>query len=1347
MANHVLCITIGWQDPTFGGDPKRDNIWESAGSLLDQRDKSYGDTFGRDDLSLQRDRNKTANDRLGSKLSISNVDQRDAQGNSYFKDNKNDNSKQRSNLSTGYMPSKSGPSTTNKTSVGSNSKTSTLTNPKTGPKPLFPSGFMPRQVKVPFGKNAKKGGVNKSNTSPPLLPRKSGYFPRNTVGRSSESVDDKSDLGSNSNSKREVKPPTKGKFTTQNWSGLESNDKEESKENDTLESPQLLGSTRGRGGNRGRGGFQQTPFGRGGANVNNRGRGARGGRGAAFIQRGRGRGDRGRGVGNRGRGFTSRGRGFVFRGRGRGLPQPPVGTTVRNIFRRSRSLSPAKGKIRKSSRSPDSPRRSRSRSRRSERRRGSRSRSRSSSYCSTCSSGSCSTCHSWRSISLDSLSGMGEKGKKKHVHHKGKVPRKEDMLKKSEKSLDKLKADIKDMEKQLGQKNIKDVSVKKPPEKKKSEHKPEQKPEQKSSKNVPKGKLDVKTTKNVPTADSKADSKTEIKSGKLKDRKGSLKNVVVKEEKSKSPLEVKKETKKTTDNSREVIFKSDKRKESPLVIKKEKDLPTREIKRKESPLVIKKEKDFPVREIKRKESPLNIKKEKESPAREVKIVSEKKNKGDKVFDEKLGSKMKVDSLKITIDQPERKPDVIKNKNNTKEDEGIVDERKKSSKFPPGKQKKQDKEKVKSKKAKKKSKKRKHDRDSGDSGDDSVYSSISGQDEFFSSYDEKSKYMQPSYDERIVEFSSGAYDSNRITVHYAKRKATGPNNSRKLSEGDPSTTTPSRKNLITIPLPKEIDVYPRGGLPQNARGAPPPQKRGFEYPMGKGGQDDDSSDAPYSEISFTGNDSNLDWETAKFAGEFHNESALGEQDYGSSIQGSENLSQKWAPGQEEGGEYYYKEGAEGEGYEQEYYSYPQEEAWEAADQTAVVEGQEGEYQEYYEGEYPQEGVEGEAVGAEYEGQYYLGEDGLYYPVEGEVYEEYQGEYVEGGAEGEVVDPEHAAAYAEEGYVYQYAEEGAEWQQYEEGAAYQTEEGAAYQAEEGWVQSEVEGQWQEYQEGYPAAESEWNTEYTQGNEYEATGQEFPVEGAVVGQEYAVQGAASLPQEGYNAGVVYNEQLPQDQYYGESYPPGEGHCVEQQQEEAMEPIYSDELVASKDSVKYEPVAASEDNAEEIKPLKSILKKAKPPECKGTKLVSERLAQLKKQPLSTPWPGSNSSSSPQSVEKTEQNPGQEEAASAQSESDGYREMEEAILSSQPKDAIGTEYVVRVHGSGTANFFCKLCKCHFNTLTAKNLHIKGMKHIELYIRVKSSLLQSVIKDTKSEAPKRPADEDPSGAQKIPRRF
>ena len=288
--------------------------------------------------------------------------------------------------------------------MSSQSKVSTSSTQKPGPKPLFPAGFLPRNLRTPINKNVQKPGLGKSSDPPPL-PKKSGYFPKNmqhsrSRSRSSERSDSKKEVGtSSSSSKRDVMPPSKGKFTTQNWSGLETNNGRQSKENDSLI------TTRPQGRGRGRGSLKN----------NNRGRGG------VFNPRGRGRGFRGRGAGSGGRGrgiMTIRGRGFVSRGRGRGVSQPPVGATVRNIFRRSKSRSPVDNKYRKSSRSPR-----RSRSPRSKER---GSRSRSSSFCSTCSSHSCSTCRSWRSVSLDGLSGKGDRDGGRKKKHRTKTPSKEE---------------------------------------------------------------------------------------------------------------------------------------------------------------------------------------------------------------------------------------------------------------------------------------------------------------------------------------------------------------------------------------------------------------------------------------------------------------------------------------------------------------------------------------------------------------------------------------------------------------------------------------------------------------------------------------------------------------------------------------------------------------------------------------------------------------------------------------------------------------------------------------------------------------------------------------------------------
>lgn len=57
----------------------------------------------------------------------------------------------------------------------------------------------------------------------------------------------------------------------------------------------------------------------------------------------------------------------------------------------------------------------------------------------------------------------------------------------------------------------------------------------------------------------------------------------------------------------------------------------------------------------------------------------------------------------------------------------------------------------------------------------------------------------------------------------------------------------------------------------------------------------------------------------------------------------------------------------------------------------------------------------------------------------------------------------------------------------------------------------------------------------------------------------------------------------------------------------------------------------------------------------------------------------------------------------------------------IGQECIIRISDRGPERYFCKLCQCHIESVIAKELHTKSMKHIELFVREKSSLLQSVI--------------------------
>jgi len=1336
----------GLKESKFGDEVKRNEAWDvPANSLLDQRDRELDD-FSKVKSGNDRTKVQPRKKKLGSKAQQNDIDIRSS-----------------------FTAAAQVPRDSLSTSAiyGTRSGTSSSsTTASSASKPLFPLEFLPRQVKVPPGKNEQRVGGNTKSDSPPPLRKGTGYFPRSTDkrsrsrSRSSERGEVFSTLGKNNKLKNESKIPEKGTFTTQNWSGT----KEivaKSKGIKASVSPKISGSTHGRGDSAkkvGRGGFQQTPLGRGRAVVNNRGRG---------VAKGRARGGRGLAAG-------TRGRSVILRGRGRGVSKSnlvPVGLTVRNIFRKSRSPSRRDVMYKRSSRSPGT---STGRRSRSTNERKSRSRSRSSSYCSTCSSGSSSTCHSWRSKSHDSQSTKDRHDKsKRHGHHDRKEKRtsKEENDKASENLLEKLKTDIKYMEKQLDAKKASEVYVKKPSGRKtdvKSSEdisktkadsntskdasrdskthsnttkdiskskldstifKGEAKSNLESKRDVPKGKLDLKATndpsKRKPnpksskdltknTSDTKASlvyrkstsdqkaandvpksklesketvkdklvfktypkstsdhkaaqnvlrSKSESKEstkdppkgkletkitknalndegGKIIDPKVIWKEKIVKEEKTKSSLEPEKKFKKT-ESSREVIFQKEKRKESLNVGKREKD----------------------------------------SSSREVKIISNELNRDNRVFNEEIGSRIKVDSLKITIDQANRDLDRKKYRKNYTDNEGSTHESSRSSsKSPTRKQKKKDKEKIKSKREKKKSKKRKREKLSGDSEDESVYSSTS---EFSSSHEKSYKYIQPSNDERIVEFSPKAQESSKITVHSAQRKRSSHN-------------LAFRSNLITIPLPEKPETQP-----------PIKQSKRQGFPLKEKGE----VEVDYKEIPFAETANNVDWEMAGFIEEQE------DQVHDTLHQGSEG--QEWVPAQEEETEYYYQEGTEEVGYEGEYY-YTGEDGWQTSEQ-GEGEIHEDQYQEWYGDEYAVEGYEGEQA-AEYEGQYYLGEDGLYYPVEGESYEEYQGELNEGVVEVMGGAPEEVVGYADEGSGYEYAEEGEEWQQYEEGAT--------YQAEDGWDQPEGQGQWDEYQEGYAEAEAGWGAEYPQDSEFEATG-----------LEYGTEADAFMPQESY--GTIeeqgYEQQLAPSDYHAEIYPPDERHHDDhsfqsEMQEESLEP--TDDVKVITDSIV---------KTEETKPLKSILKKSKFGQSQGTKLVSERLAQLKNQGTSkmvmTQY-GTSIGSSTKTSEKLEQNQEQGFAFRSQTEAESYREMEEAILSSQPKDTIGTEFIIRLHERGTANFFCQLCQCHFNTLTAKNLHIKAAKHVENYIRLKSSLLKTSVKDVKGQTLKGPGDKDSSTAEK-----
>ena len=1137
---------------------------------------------------------------------------------------------------------------TSKTVLMSSKKSSsTSTSQKQGPRGKLPLGFLPRQLKATISKgtqNTNGGGAGKvSDPSLENLPSKKSkdYAPKYTEkqhsrsrSRSCERGSSKMDQQVSGNSIREVRSPSKPKFTTQNWLDVDNRD---SKPPSKPRAGLIRG--RGRGGYHGRGSLLiNIARGRGGFKKDNSGRGGKG------IARGSGRGIvfRGRSSIIRGRGAVLRGRGFVPRGRGK----CPVGSTVRNIFRRSRSLSVSstESKQRRSSVSPLSSKQGR-KSRRNDNKR--ERRSRSSSFCSTCSSGSCSTCGSWGSgRSGKSGSWRGHRGHRKQpkaeLQSKKEGTTKAD--KEASKSLDRIKADIKIMEKQLEQKKLKDVLQ--------TEVKQESTKDEKEEKEKPKW----------------------------------LKDALIAKDKDKTSQEVKKEMHKTKGSDREVILKSDK--------------------------------------------VLSVtKRGKESSARGVKLVSGINDKGKKDPIKKLSSKMNVDQLEITIDRAVLGNDRKKEKKREKERDRTPDSGHKSSKSPPGKLKK---EKVKSKKAGKKSKKKKRHRDSDSSEQESVNSAMSGEEERLSACERKDRTKQLRDDLQTADLFQGS-GSKKIAVHYAGRResdvvSSGSSKYESISEGAGLKHVQHRRNLISIPLPKDPDVltqptsqhmsnlYQYEEMIANssvgvALGEHPPLVN------------QNTSNTDLSEVSCADKDAiNVDWETSEFAEQECLENAPSDQGFEDPYLGSqENVEQDWEINQEDQDYYYLGE----EGVKEEHDSYSQEGYWEGVDQV-------GEYQEWCEAEYVEQGDEGEQLA-----QYYIGEDGQYYLVEGDAYQSQQAvEYVEGG---EVQPTEDGYVYeGDEEYDYQYTAGGQEWKSEE--AAYDQLEQA-----EGW--SGIEGEWsEEYQQCYVYEDgSEWPTEYVdQYAEYEATELELPAESSGAG----VQGGVYMAEGDY-----------EEQYHAESYPP-QDHVPEYETEQVhvhssdVEMVHFDGIAEHRSKHTAPSPAACVVEAEDSKPLKSILKK--PLQQQGnnqkSKLVSERLSQLKKQSTGRTEKSPQLQAcvpflSKESVEEQVSNVGQGQATDMKFQAEQDREMAGAILSSQPKDAIGTEYVVRVHGSGTAQFYCNLCCCHFNTLTAKNLHIKGMKHIELYIRLKSSLLQSVIKDNKTGTEKRPAPDELQVTQKFPRRL
>ena len=66
-----------------------------------------------------------------------------------------------------------------------------------------------------------------------------------------------------------------------------------------------------------------------------------------------------------------------------------------------------------------------------------------------------------------------------------------------------------------------------------------------------------------------------------------------------------------------------------------------------------------------------------------------------------------------------------------------------------------------------------------------------------------------------------------------------------------------------------------------------------------------------------------------------------------------------------------------------------------------------------------------------------------------------------------------------------------------------------------------------------------------------------------------------------------------------------------------------------------------------------------------------------------------------------------------------EQSSSGLPKNAVGAEYVVNT--GEQAKYFCQLCDMQFATLSVKNLHLRGPKHLAMFMKHKSPLIDEMI--------------------------
>ena len=368
------------------------------------------------------------------------------------------------------------------------------------------------------------------------------------------------------------------------------------------------------------------------------------------------------------------------------------------------------------------------------------------------------------------------------------------------------------------------------------------------------------------------------------------------------------------------------------------------------------------------------------------------------------------------------------------------------------------------------------------------------------------------------------------------------------------------------------------------------------------------------------------------------------------------------------------------------SYPEAAAtWEGAAADEAEWYGTGEYDA--DGYYYHENTEGDPYYAEaQEGQEeYYTESGEQHH-EGEYSEEYQWteEYYQ-------QDPEREGVAGDQVVVY---DESAEWNTGEEGY-YEHEQGteghdysaAGYEGEavgqEYWENSTEEQQyydgdeWTGYEGEYAEPESNLHYGY-EGDEHSSVDDQNT---HAYNEQYLVEQPMETGQEPYHytefRGEYTAQQIEGFYEHYESY-----QAQQEEKHEEPEPEFDEAALLG---TSFSPAALQE----EPKPLRSILKK---PKFKVSTPVTSTEQGHHKQQGTSPTVGVPDQPAP------------------------------SIL---PKNDIGAEYITNITNGNRVQFYCQLCKCHFNTVTAKNLHLKGMKHIEMFIRTKANLLTEVITDVR----------------------